>query len=84
MNEYSTYEVDATIVATHMILEATNLKIDSTWIEAFNRNEVKVVFNLADNLEPICIINLGYRTDDCPENSLHNQRKNINEIVKYI
>lgn len=84
MNEYSTFEIDATIVATHMILEATNLNIDSTWIEAFDKNEVKDVFNLDGDIDPVCIINLGYKTDDCPENPLHNQRKNINEIVKYI
>ncbi len=84
MNEYSSFEVDATIVATHMILEATNLNIDSTWIEAFDKNEAKDVFGLDDNIEPVCIINLGYRADDCPENPLHHQRKNINEMVKYI
>lgn len=67
-----------------MILEATNLNIDSTWIEAFDINKVKDIFNLDDNMEPVCIINLGYKTSDCPENPLHNQRKNINEIVKYI
>ena len=83
-DEYSTYEVDATIVATHMILEATNLNIDSTWIEAFDKNEAKSVFELNANLEPVCIINLGYKTDDCPENQMHNQIKNLNEVVKYI
>lgn len=83
-DDYSTFEIDATIVATHMILEATNLNIDSTWIEAFDINKVKDIFNLDDNMEPVCIINLGYKTSDCPENPLHNQRKNINEIVKYI
>lgn len=82
--DYSTFEMDATIVATHMILEAANLNIDSTWIEAFDKNETKNVFDLDDNIEPVCIINLGYRTDDCPENPMHNQRKNINEMVKYI
>lgn len=83
-DEYSTYEIDATIVATHMILEATNLNIDTTWIEAFNHQETKKIFNISDNLEPVCIINLGYKADDCPENPLHNQRKNIDEIVKYL
>lgn len=83
-DEYSTFEIDASIVATHMILEATNLNIDSTWIEAFNKNEVKNVFSLSGDREPVCIINLGYKTDDCQENPLHNQRKDIKEIVKYI
>lgn len=35
-------------------------------------------------MEPVCIINLGYKTDDCQENPLHNHRKDIKEIVKYI
>lgn len=83
-DNYSTFEIDATIVATHMILEATNLNIDSTWIEMFDKNKTKATFNLADNLEPICILNLGYKTDDWKENPLHKQRKNINETVKYI
>ncbi len=84
INEFSTFEIDATIVATHMILEATDLNIDSTWIEAFDKNEVKEAFNLDESIDPVCIINLGYKTDDCPENSLHNQRKELNEIVKYV
>ena len=67
-----------------MILEATNLNIDSTWIEAFDKNDAKDIFEIDDNLEPVCIINLGYKTDDCPENPMHNQRKNINEMIKYI
>ena len=51
---------------------------------SINKNKVQNVFNLDDNVEPVCIINLGYRTDDCPENPMHNQRKNLNEVVKYI
>lgn len=83
-NEFSTFEIDASIVATHMILEATDLNIDSTWIEAFDKNEVKEAFSLDESIDPVCIINLGYKTDDCPENPLHNQRKELNEIVKYV
>ena len=30
---YSTYEMDATIVATHMMLEATNIDVENIWIE---------------------------------------------------
>lgn len=29
-----------------------------------DKNKVQNVFNLDDNVEPVCIINLGYRTDD--------------------
>ena len=43
-----------------------------------DKNKVQNVFNLDDNVEPVYVINLGYRTDDCPENPMHNRRKNIN------
>lgn len=32
---------------------------------------------------PVCLLPLGYKTDDCPVNQLHNRRKNIEEIVEY-
>ena len=83
MNNYSTYEIDACIVATHMMLEATNLGIDNIWIEMFDKNKLKQVFNLDDNIEPICLLPIGYRSDDCPKNHLHNVRKNLDEIVIY-
>ena len=64
MDNYSTYEIDACIVATHMMLEATNLGIDNIWIEMFDKNKLKQVFNLGDNIEPICLLPIGYRSDE--------------------
>ena len=83
MDNYSTYKIDACIVATHMMLEATNLGIDNIWIEMFDKKKLKQVFNLEDNIEPICLLPIGYRSDDCPKNPLHNVRKNLDEIVIY-
>lgn len=81
---YSTYEMDACIVATHMMLEATNTGVDNIWIEMFNKNELKKLFNLDEAIEPICLIPLGYRADDCPENPMHNQRKDLSDTVEFI
>lgn len=83
-DHYSTYEMDACIVATHMMLEATNVGLENIWIEMFDKQELKKQFNLEENVEPICLIPIGYKADDCKENPLHHQRKNLNEIVKFI
>lgn len=83
-DDYSSYEMDATIVATHMILEATNLGVDNIWIRYFNKEEVQKEFNLKENIVPICIIPLGYKTENCPMNPNHTQRKNLEETVEYI
>ncbi len=81
--DYSTYEMDACIVATHMMLEATNLKINNIWIELFDKNIIKQEFNLKANIEPICLIPLGYKTDDFEPSVMHNKRKDLSEVVEY-
>ncbi len=83
-DDYSTYEMDASIVATHMMLEATNVGVDNIWIEMFDKEELKKEFNLADNIEPICLIPIGYKTDDYKGNPHHHQRKDLKETVKFI
>ena len=82
-DNYSTYEMDACIVATHMMLEATNVGIDNIWIEMFDKNILKQEFNLGTNIEPICLSPLGYRTEDCKPSPMHSTRKNLSEIVEY-
>ena len=84
MNGYGSYEMDATIVATHMMLEATNLGVDSLWVRWFDADKTKEVFVLDENIEPICFLFLGYRTSDCPESPGHHKRKDLSQIVSYI
>ena len=66
------------------MLEATNLGIDSIWIEMFDSNKVKEAFNLDENIIPICLIPLGYRDESYKGSINHNKRKNINEYVTFI
>lgn len=81
--EYSTYEMDSCIVATHMMLEATNLEVDNIWIESFDEIVLREEFNIPEEYIPVCLLPLGYKTDDCPVNPLHEKRKTIEEIVEY-
>ena len=81
--EYSTYEMDACIVATHMMLEATNVGLGSIWIEFFDKEKLKQEFDLEKNIEPICLIPIGYTADDYSGNPMHNVRKSIEDIVEY-
>ena len=82
-NDYSTYEMDSCIVATHMMLEATNLNVDNIWIESFDEKILREQLNIPNELIPVCLLPLGYKTDDCPLNPLHDKRKPIEEIVEY-
>ena len=81
--EYSTYEMDSCIVATHMMLEATNIGVDNIWIESFDEDILKKEFNIPSDYIPVCLLPLGYKAENCPINPLHNIRKKIEDLVEY-
>ena len=81
--EYSTYEMDSCIVATHMMLEATNVGVDNIWIESYDENILRKEFDIPSEYIPVCILPLGYKIDDCPINPMHDKRKSIDELVEY-
>ena len=82
-NDMPIYVMDASIVATHMMLEAASLNVDSIWIEMFDGELLSNRFNLPSSLVPVCLLPIGYRSDDCPESPNHNIRKDISELVEY-
>lgn len=81
--DYSTYEMDSCIVATHMMLEATNIGVDNIWIESFDSDVLRREFNIPYEFIPVCLLPLGYKAEDCPVNPLHDIRKDINELVEF-
>ena len=81
-NGDNTYEMDASIVATHMMLEATNIGIDNIWVEMFDREKVKETFGIYT--EPIMFLMLGHKEDGVEPSPNHNLRKEIKDMVSYI
>lgn len=82
-DDFTTYEMDSCIVATHIMLEATNLSVDNIWIEAFDENILRKEFSIPEELVLVCLLPLGYKAEDCPMNPLHNIRKSIEDIIEY-
>ena len=82
-DDFSSYEMDACIVSTHMMLEATNQGVDNIWIRFFNPSILRQEFNIHNNLISLCLFPLGYRAIDCPKNKMHEERKKIDELVIY-
>lgn len=75
---------DATIVATHMLLEATNQGLDSCWINFFNPDELKEILKLNSNEEILMILDLGYKNDDVKPLDNHYKRKKLEETVVFM
>ena len=77
------YQMDASIVATHMMLEATNLGVDNIWVEMFDSDLLSKKFDIPSNLVPVCLLPIGYKSKLCPPSPFHKIRKNIDKIVEY-
>lgn len=58
--DYDGGEVDAAIVATHMMMEATELGLGTLWVRGFNSAKAHEVFDLPDNIHVVCFLVLGY------------------------
>ena len=77
-------DVDAAIVTTHMMLEAANLGVGSTWVMHYIPEAIKVEFELPDNLESTAILVMGYPADDAVPNPRHSENKSLDELVKFL
>lgn len=77
----SSGDIDASIVATHMMLEAWELGIGSTWIMHFIPEAITEEFNLPDNITPVCLLVMGYASTDAAPNVQHLQKKEMKDIV---
>jgi nitroreductase len=76
-------QIDASIVTTYMMLEATRLGVGSVWICRFDPEVVKKDFNLPDHIVPVNILALGYKTDSAEPGPFHFSRKPLSETVAY-
>lgn len=63
--------VDASIVATHMMLEAAELGIGSTWVMYFIPEAVREEFNLPDNVVPAAILVMGKPAPEAAPSDRH-------------
>lgn len=77
-------EIDASIVATHMMLEATELGIGSTWVMWFDPQKVKEQFDLPDEIVPVVILVAGYPAPEATPTANHTTRRDKCEIVSML
>lgn len=71
---YDSGAIDASIVATHMIMQAAELGLGTCWVGSFDPSAVKREFALAENYEPVVILPIGYPAPDAHPAHLHEKR----------
>lgn len=76
--------VDASIVCTHMMLEAWELGVGSCWLGAYCTAAVKELFHIPEHIHPVAILALGYPSSESRPGERHSQSRNIEDFVEYI
>ena len=74
-------EVDASIVATHMMLEAWECGIGSTLVMHFDPKEICDSFSIPANEIPVCLLLMGYPEDGVLPSKLHSTRKTLDDTT---
>lgn len=78
--------VNGSIVATHIILAAKSLGLDSTWVGLVDRVKLKQSFAEMNGYTIISIIPIGYAAPEPAgqPHKWHNQRKSVDAITTWL
>ncbi|MEN8202557.1 MAG: nitroreductase family protein [Bacteroidota bacterium] len=76
-------DIDAAIAADHMTLQATELSLATCWICNFDVGKTRKLLGLADHLEPVVFLPVGYPLDEVDPHRHAEKRKALSEIVSY-
>lgn len=74
---------DASIVATHLSLAATNAGVDNCWLNFFDPAKAKEALGLPENEEVLMLLDLGYASEGTGPLPNHVKRKPLSETVVY-
>jgi len=80
---YSTWEVDTSIVTTHMMLAAWELGVGSVWVGHFCDTDVIQAFELPENIRPVAFLPLGYAAIG-PKEEQHSSFRPEAETIEYL
>ncbi len=79
--EFNSGVMDVSIMGTHMILQAAEMGLGTTWVCWVDTEEVGKLLGIPENLKVRMIMPLGYPADDCVPAPMHEDRRTVEEIV---
>ena len=77
-------EIDATIVATHMMLEIQDLGLGTTWVGHFDEKILKSEFEQMKDYSIVAIFPIGYPAEDVEISSFHYNSKDKDDVWKAV
>lgn len=82
-DKYNSGAEDATIVATHMMLAAKSVGVESCWVNCFDPDALRDSFNISKKEIVLMILPIGYAGENAAPNPNHFNRKPLTETVTY-
>ncbi len=77
-------DVDATIVATHMMLAIEDQGLATTWVGFFDAPKLQTLIPELAGFDLVAIFPVGYADSDAKPAPQHTVRKSVSELVKSI
>ena len=81
-DDYNFADIDASIVATHMMLEIVDQGLGSTWCGHFDPKILKEAFPQMKDYNLVAMFPIGYIASDIKPNPRHTQYKTKEEMVE--
>ena len=82
-DEHECGDMDASIVTTTMMMQATELGLNTLWARGFNAVEIARGFELPENLKVSCLLDVGYADPiEGGPSPRHPVRKEMGELVE--
>ena len=74
-------EVDASIVATYLMLAAENEGLATLWVGSFDPALLRDILPGTNGYDLVAMINVGYPAPDSQPSPMHSERKPVGELV---
>ena len=65
-----------------MMLEAASLGLGSVWVDVFPNTKTAEVFGLPKTVRLVCIMPMGYPSDDSKPSERHTEFRPMDEMIK--
>lgn len=75
---------DAAIVATHLMLSATNEGVDSCWLNCVHVDDLRKELALPENEDILMLLDLGFAAEGFKPLPNHFSRKELKDTVSYL
>jgi len=74
-------EIDASIAATHLMLQAHDLGLGTTWVMDFDAKKAAKLFDLPKHVAPVAMLPLGWPAQDAAPSEWHARRQPIEGML---